>query len=89
MWWHGSGKVWWYLGKKLLNETEPRSMAFIPAAIDLHLFVNIARVRIVAPVVPSPARSLVAFATCFYKTDTNILDLVLKFNALSNSYSIW
>jgi len=66
-----------------------RSMAFIPAETDLHLSVNIAQVRIVAPVFPSPATSLVAFATCFYKTGTNILDLVLEFNALSNSYSIW
>ena len=39
-------------------------MGFIPAATDLHPSLKIARVRTVAVVVPSPATSFMAEATC-------------------------
>ena len=40
-------------------------MGFIPAATDLHPSEKMARVKTVAVVVPSPATSFVADATCF------------------------
>jgi hypothetical protein len=41
-----------------------KSIGFIPAATDLHPSLKMARVNTVAVVVPSPATSLVAEATC-------------------------
>lgn len=42
-------------------------MGFMPAATDLHPSLKIARARIVAVVVPSPALSLAYYATYFIR----------------------
>nr|GMD26745.1 Uncharacterised protein [Ipomoea batatas]GMD80438.1 Uncharacterised protein [Ipomoea batatas] len=55
-----------------------RSIAFIPAATDLQPSANIARVRTVAQVVPAPATSLVALATCFTRLAPTFLILLLN-----------
>uniref|UniRef100_A0A0A9HG95 CPN60II n=1 Tax=Arundo donax TaxID=35708 RepID=A0A0A9HG95_ARUDO len=55
-----------------------RSMAFIPAATDLQPSLNIAFVRTVAHVVPSPAVSLVALATCFTRLAPTFFTLSLN-----------
>ena len=55
-----------------------KSIAFIPAATDLQPSVNIARVRMVAHIVPSPAASFVELATCFTRLAPTFFNLSLN-----------
>mmetsp|Transcript_3352 Transcript_3352/g.15497 ORF Transcript_3352/g.15497 Transcript_3352/m.15497 type:complete len:385 (-) Transcript_3352:353-1507(-) len=52
-----------------------RSMGFMPAATDLHPSLKMALVSTVAVVVPSPATSLVADATCFTRLAPRFMNL--------------